>query len=224
MFIGASAENYRNGEFLIRELPGDLSRDQVTLKVLNDAATTWLTGTILGQILIGALVGAMAGGNTGGATITAAPTAGAKTKVGVYSLYCYSVTGGYWFLVTDPNGKVIGIAKEGTAFVSQDVNFTITANGANTIIGDTGTVTVAAGSGLYTILAPAAVDGSQNAVAVLYLTTYVGGAVNLKAAVIDAWASVAIGLINWPAGITDNQKAIATAQLFALGIKMRANV
>lgn len=227
-FVGSQTENYRVGEFLGREAPGDISRDQVTLKAVNDGATTWLSGTVLGKILIGALTAAAGGGNTGNGTLTAL-AAGATTKVGAYTFICFSVTGGYWFGVTDPNGRVVGIVKAtGAAQSISDMTFTLTNGGANFVIGDSFTVTVAAGSGLSVILNPAAVDGSQNASGVLHSSggkdAYVGGSSNVNATVVNFCATVAIGLLQWPAGITTPQKNAALAQLAALGIKTRTNL
>jgi len=223
-FVGSSTENYRNGEFLGRELPGDISRDQVVLKAVNDAATSWLTGTVLGKIVVGALAAVAGGGNTGAGTLGALASA-VNTKVGAYLFTCFSVTGGYWFSVADPNGKIVGIVKAtGAPQTISDMTFTLTDSGAHFVIGDTFTVTVAAGSGKCVILNPAALDGSQNASAILYATQYMGGANDVNAAVVNYGATVATGLIVWPAGITNNQKAAAIAQLNALGIKFRANV
>ena len=230
-FVGSSTENYREGEFLGRECPGDISRDGITLKAQNDAATTWKTGTVLGAITIGVITPAAGGGNTGTGTL-AAVAAGVKTKVGVYTFTCFSVTGGYWFNVIDPNGKSLGVVKAtGAPQTLADLVFTLTDNGGgNFIIGDSFTVTVAAaavdanGNPKYKILAPAATDGSQNAAGVLYSTAYVGGANDVQGTIINFGATVAAGLINWPAGITGPQQAAATAQLFTLGIKFRPNI
>ena len=230
-FVGSSTENYREGEFLGRECPGDISRDGITLKAVNDAATTWKTGTVLGAITIGALVAAAGGGNTGTGTL-AAVAAASKTKVGIYTLTCISVTGGYWFDVVDPAGNTVGVVKAtGAPQTIGAFTFTLTDNGGgHFVIGDSFTVTVAAGAvdangnPKYKILAPAATDGSQNAAGVLYSTAYVGGANDVQGTIINFGATVAAGLINWPAGITGPQQAAAIAQLFTLGIKFRPNI
>ena len=221
-FVGLQTENYRNGEFLGRELPGDLSRDQVVLKAVNDGATTWVTGLVLGCITIGALAGAAHGGNTGAAVIGGI-SAGAKCKVGTYTITCVEVTDEFGWQVIDPNGTCLGLAKTGLAFANPQINFEITDAGAASVVGDSFTITVAAGSGKFTALAPAAVDGSQNAAAILYNTTYMGGAADQKGTVINYGATVASGLLGWGAA-TNLQIAAATAQLLALGIKLRASL
>ena len=224
-FVGLQTENYRNGEFLGRELPGSISRDQITLKAVNDGATTWVTGLVLGAITIGTLTGAAVAGNTGNATIGTI-SAGKNTKVGVYNISCVSVTGGYWWEVVDPNGVCLGLVKSGAAFSNPQVNFLITAGGTNTVIGDAFTITVAAAAvdsnnkPLYTAWNPAATDGSQNFAGFLYSTTYMGGSANQIGTIVNYGAEVASGLIGWGTA-NATQIAAAQAQANALGIKFR---
>lgn len=79
-------------------------------------------------------------------------------------------------------------------------------------------------SGKYTILAPAAVDGSQLAVAILGPNTDASAADKRTAGIIGG-PSVAIevntNLLVWPAGISAPNKTTAIGQLLALGIKIR---
>jgi hypothetical protein len=78
-------------------------------------------------------------------------------------------------------------------------------------------------SGKYTQLAPAATDGSQNAVAVLeQATDATAGDVNTV--VIDRQAVFADFALVWPAGITNNQKLAATNQLAAFQLLIRTGV
>ena len=75
-------------------------------------------------------------------------------------------------------------------------------------------------SGKYTLLAPAAGDGSQAAAAVLFAE--VNATAADKAAVVTARdTEVAVAGLAWPAGITGGQKITATAELKALGIVIR---
>ncbi len=75
-------------------------------------------------------------------------------------------------------------------------------------------------SGKYTLLAPAAADGSQVAAAILCWITDASAA-DKRTVVVDRDAEVIDTLLIWPAGITDPQKATAIGQLAALGIKLR---
>ncbi|MCK8787644.1 head decoration protein [Roseomonas sp. NAR14] len=78
------------------------------------------------------------------------------------------------------------------------------------------------GSGKYTILAPAASDGSQNAAAIYfgYGDALSNGDLRATLHVRDMSANAL--QLTWPSGITDNQKATATASLAAAGIILRS--
>jgi hypothetical protein len=179
-----------------------------------------VTGQVLGQITLGTpTAAAKDGGNTGNGTCTALSNS-ATAKLGAYTLTFTSATA---FTVTDPNGDSLPNGVNG-AYVSGQVNFTITAGGAAFVAGDGFVITVVAGSGKYVQVAPAAVDGSQNAAGVL-LTP--------NTATLVADASVAV-LVRGPAilkasgiaytsGMTTPQKATAAAQLAALGITVRTD-
>jgi hypothetical protein len=75
-------------------------------------------------------------------------------------------------------------------------------------------------SGKVTILAPAAVDGSQNAYGVLIEDVDASAADKLST-VIRREASLADSKIVYPGGITAPQKATALSQLEAVGITVR---
>ncbi len=85
----------------------------------------------------------------------------------------------------------------------------------------TGTVVgIITASGKITKLAPAAVDGSENAAGVLAFPVDASAA-DLPGVVIARHAIVSDKKIVWPAGITAPQKATAISQLKALGILVR---
>lgn len=124
-----------------------------------------LKGTVLGKKSVGAIsVAAKTGGNTGAGTVTLL-TKGVNAKVGVYKLRCTAAgTGVGTFSVIDPDGFSLGnviASVGGTAFAGKFINFTLTASGADFIVGDGFDITIAAGSGEYAICNSAAVDGSQ---------------------------------------------------------------
>ena len=79
-------------------------------------------------------------------------------------------------------------------------------------------------SGKWTILAPVAADGSQNAAGFL-LTHTDASTGDKRCTVIEGNPGVAVqvngALITWPAGITGPQKTTAIAALKALGFKIR---
>ena len=79
-------------------------------------------------------------------------------------------------------------------------------------------------SGKYTILAPSAVDGSQNAAALLGAKTDASAADKRTAGIVGG-PGVAVEVIGsllvYPAAITSPQRVAAIAALLALGIKTR---
>lgn len=114
---------------------------------------------------------------------------------------------------------------EGVGMVSRDA-VTLAANGSSAQALASGTVLgKVTASGKYVILAPGASDGSQNAAAILVNPTTVSASADYTGAPVINWsAAVMTSLLQWPAGITNNQIAAALAQLAALGIKARSNV
>lgn len=89
--------------------------------------------------------------------------------------------------------------------------------------GDYGQATVMGeitATGKLTQLAPAAADGSEVAVAVLYRDCAAAGA-DQTCTVNDAMTIYRGDLLVWPVGITDPQKAVAIKQLHSAGQKVR---
>lgn len=104
--------------------------------------------------------------NTGTATVGSI-SAGAKLKTGNYVITLTSSTQG---TVVDPGGAVIGTMTMGTAFTDPQINFTVT-TGGSPAAGDSFVLAAAAGSGQYVLATAAALDGSQNPLAILATTT-----------------------------------------------------
>ena len=69
-------------------------------------------------------------------------------------------------------------------------------------------------------LAPAASDGSQNAMGVLYAAVNAAGA-DARGVIVARDAEVNAAMLQWPTGITVPQRTAAIAQLAALGIIVR---
>ncbi len=74
-------------------------------------------------------------------------------------------------------------------------------------------------SGKFTVLAPAAEDGSEDAAGILLATT--NATADTAVVVVVRDAEVKADQLVWPAGITTNDKNAAIAQLAALGIVLR---
>lgn len=125
------------------------------------------------------------------------------------------------FSVETPEGVFLPNATVGTGYTSDHINFTLTDGATDFIVGDGFDVTVGAGSGKFTILAPAAVDGSQVAAGIL-VAAVDASAADVACVNLARYAEVNTNELTWPGGITAGQKATAIAQLLAAGIVIRA--
>jgi hypothetical protein len=131
-----------------------------------------LRGDLLGKITDSTpTVGTAGGGNTGDGTMTAV-TAGGLQIQGTYVIECIAaaVDAGT-FKVLTPEEVRLDDAEVGVAYVSDHLNFTLNDGATDFIVGDKFTVAVAAGSGKYVKSLAAAVDGSQDPVAILFRDT-----------------------------------------------------
>jgi hypothetical protein len=129
--------------------------------------------------------------------------------------------------VLDPKGVSLGEMEFGSGATitwNDRIKFALADNATTHFVaGDGFTVTVAAGSGKYVQLNLAALDGSQNAAAVLlYNADATSADVTATALVAGQGPAVlkANGLV-WPVGISGPQQTAAIAQLLALGIQVR---
>lgn len=151
-------------------LAGDAQKVQTKeVVILTGASVNLARGTVLGKIALGAVpaTGTAGGGNTGNGTMGS--VAGKRrTKVGTYTATCKTAaTNGGTFEVKNPDGNVIGLARVGEAFVSNELNFTIADGSTDFAVGDTFTVAVPAGSGKYAIADKDNIDGTGVAVGIL---------------------------------------------------------
>lgn len=123
-------------------------------------------GTVLGKITKGAVTIAATAGNTGtGAAGTI--TRGAKAKVGAYTLICKTAASNSGvFHVIDPNGYRLSDLTVAVAYDNGHFAVTI-ADATDFVVGDSFTVTVAAGSGSFKAYSDAATDGTDVACAIL---------------------------------------------------------
>lgn len=157
-------EGKRPGQFLLSEASFHRSRDTVTiLSGSGDLAP----GTVLGKILLGAATTAFAGTGNGAITMDAVTPVKAGAKTGAYkaTLITAAANGGT-FRVEDPDGLVLGDVAVGATF-DDDIKFVIADGATDFVVGDTFTITVAAGSGKLAPTDLAAVDGREKAAAVL---------------------------------------------------------
>lgn len=135
------------------------------------AGQSYKRGALLGKITIGAAAAAAkAGGNTGNGvfTLDGATPLLKGAQPGVYKVVCMSAaanSGIFW--IFDPQGNQLGQYVVGAAAFADQIKFTIADGAADFVIGDEFDVTVAAGSGKYTLATAAATDGSAVPDAVL---------------------------------------------------------
>lgn len=123
-----------------------------------------LRGTLLGKkTKVVPTTGTAGGGNTGDGTITLV-VGKAKTEVGVYTILFLTAT---TFRVINPDGEELKQGLAAGAYSTDHIAFTFTAGATPMIAGDSFTVTVAAGNGKYIKSLAAAVDGTQDPIAVL---------------------------------------------------------
>lgn len=141
-------------------------------------------GTILGKITIGAAVAAAVAGGTGNGTLTMDATTPilAGAKAGVYTVKCIRAAVAQvgttpavpaqrgLASLTDPNGNVLQTFELSTTpglVVSNQVKFTIVEGATAFAVGDSFTITLAAGSGKFKMVDKAAIDGSAVPYAIL---------------------------------------------------------
>lgn len=213
--------------FVLSEANGHRSRGNIVIA----ASQTIKVGQVLGQV--GANEGAVAvgaptayAGNTGnGAVTNANPAYGAGVKEGVHRATCIEpATDAGKFSLQDPDGIEVGIVTVGVAFDGV-LKFTIADGGTDFVAGDGFTwavaIAAAADEGQYKALDLAATDGAETAAAVaLYdATTGVGETATIAGLLRDA--DVNGNELEWPAGITADEKTAAVAQLRAAGIVVR---
>jgi hypothetical protein len=204
--------------FILSEGEGNISRDNGVLITGQNLQA----GTVLGKITLAGASETHAG-NTGDGVMTLDAVnpvrAGAKAGVYVATVITAAANGGI-FRVEDPDGFVLGDVAVAATF-DDDIKFVIADGAADFIVGDKFLITVAAGSGKFTILAPAAEDGSQVAAGIL-VAAVDASAADVACVNLARYAEVNTNELTWPGGITAGQKATATAQLLAAGIVIRA--
>lgn len=210
-------EGMHAGEFIVSEGNKSISREAIT--VLADEVL--VAGQVLGKVAVGtASSAAKAGGNTGDGAMGAV-TVGAGAQVGVYALRVTEAAANAGsFEVTDPEGDVVGIGTVGVAFSGGGLSFTLADGATDFAVGDGFDITVAEGSGKYVELDPAGTDGSQIAAGILFDNVDATGADTAGVAIVRL-AEVNAAELTWPDGITDPQKATATAQLAAASVVLR---
>lgn len=197
-------ESRRPGEFIKSEGPGRISRDAITLEAGHGILAP---GAVLARRQVADSVGVAAGVNTGDGALGAVTT-GKAVEIGTYLLDATAPTK---FDLTTPSGDKLKGVTVGSAYASTHLSFTVSAGGAAFVPGDSFTVTVAAGTGKFAPLDPAADDGGQIAAAILYAAADTSA--ETSALAIARLAEVTFDRLVWPDGITAAQQSAAVTAL-----------
>lgn len=124
-------------------------------------AKEYVIGTVLGKVISGGAATAEAdSGNTGDGAMGAI-TVSAGAVIGDYRLVIVAAaTDAGTFLVSDPNGKLVGTGTVGSAFALGGLSFTLADGAADFVVGDGFTINVT-GSYKYKVAVETATDGSE---------------------------------------------------------------
>ncbi|MDO8282691.1 MAG: head decoration protein [Thermodesulfovibrionia bacterium] len=215
----AYAEGNYLSDVLLKEADDRVSREKVTVI----SGQNLLIGAIVGKITkaLGAITADA--DNTGNGTCTGV-TMGADALLGTYTIECITaVENGGKFKVINPLGNALPDATVAVAYVNDQINFTVNDGATDFIVGDKFTIVVGAGSGKVTQLAPAAINGSQNAYGMLTSAIDASSADVEGVAIVRDAVLKSLGIV-WPAGITEPQKAAALAELEAKLVTTREGV
>lgn len=201
-------------DFLVWEEERGKSRKEVTFLSGESIALA----EVVGEVAISCpTTGTADAGNTGDGTCGSV-TAGAKTKIGTYTLTCTAAaTNAGTFAVKDPDGFALPDATVAVAYANENINFTLADGDTDFIVGDIFTIEVEAGSGKYVEVDASAVDGSQNAAGIA-IDAYDASAADLAGVIINNDAIITTSNLVWPTGATAAQKTAWLADLAALNI------
>jgi hypothetical protein len=140
-------------------------RDILTV---NDSAQTYKVGAVLGKYYASPAATSAAGaGNTGnGAMGSITVTSNKNLKLGVYTLRIIkAATNAGDFIVTNPDGRVVGYGTVAVAYSQGGLAFTLADGSTDFAVGDTFSITVT-GTEKYKLVEATATDGSEVAAAI----------------------------------------------------------
>jgi hypothetical protein len=202
-------EGMHPGEFLLSELQGYMSRENVIVA----SGEVLQPGTVIGFTT--ALPAAIPGSaNVGNGAVTVHGI-GAGARVGSYSAVCLTAGATGTFKVTGPDSAQLGTLTVGTRFTNSGLDVTIADGATDFAVGDTFTFPIA--RGLAKAWTAAAGDGTQTVGGiVIYKVDASAGAVRTVAIVRQA--AVNGRHLMYAAGTTETNKEVAKTGLRTLGI------
>ncbi len=214
-------EAARPGEAIITEADNYRSRDAITII----ASQTLRANQIIGSTATAATVAAAANaGNTGNGALTLAdPAFGATVRSGAYRVTIIEPAANLGnFIVTDPDGVIVGRGVVGTAFDGA-VKFTIADGAADFVAGDGFTITVTAVSYRWGAYDPTATDGRAVPRGMLFAPVTTGSGATAPAVAFTRAVSLNSLKLQWLTGLNATQIATAIEILNAspAGITVR---
>jgi hypothetical protein len=205
------------GGFIAFDL-GSYNREVVTIL----SGQNLRAGAVLGKVAVGAATAAANAGNTANSGTVGAVTVSEGAKPGVYKLVCIEpASDAGRFLMTDPDGLIVGYPNTGVAFTGGGLAFTISDGSGNYVAGDGFTITVAEGSGKYLALDDDSAVGAAVAAAVLYDDVDASDGDAKGVALVRGPAELVAAELVWPAGLSNPDKAQAIIDLQKLGFVLR---
>lgn len=215
--MASVTENQYQAEFLVSEAEGTRSREQVTVLTGQNLQA----GHVIGKVTKAGTTTVTADANNAGDGAMGAIVVGNDAKPGRYVLTVVDPAANAGaFVVEDPDGINIGEGDVGVAFNAGGLQFTLADGGNDFAAGDQIFIDVDAGSGKVVEHDPAAADGSEVAAGILLAAVDATGA-DAAGVTIERDAEVNLSELVFKAGMTQDEKDAAVADLKALGVIAR---
>ena len=220
--MNAHAESTTLGDILKCEAPNLYSREAVTVLAGDGADRALKTGAVIARRSRSEVTVTAGDGNTGDGEATLAdPALGRLAEAGLYRLACITAgADGGTFQVLSPKGYRLPDLTVDTAYAGGHLNLTVADGAADFAVGDAFAIEVS-GDGKAVALDPAAVDGTAEAIGIVAYDVTAPNGADTEVTAILRDAVLADRAIVWPAGITQEQKKAAIADLGARGILVR---
>ena len=220
--MNAHVESTNLGDVLKCEAPNLYSRDTVTVLAGNGAERVLVAGAAIAARTRSEVTVTAGDGNTGDGEATLAdPALGQLAEAGIYRLACITAgADGGTFQVLSPRGYVLPDLTVGEAYEGGHLNLTVADGATDFAVDDTFAIEVS-GDGKVVAFDPAAVDGTAEAIGIVAHDVTAPDGTDAEVTAILRDAVLADRAIVWPAGITEEQKNAAIADLEARGILVR---
>ena len=220
--MNAYSESNNLGDVLKCEAPNLYSREAVTVLAGDGAERALKVGAVIAARTRSTVTVTAGDGNTGDGEATLAdPPLGALAEAGIYRLACTTAgADGGTFQVLTPKGYVLPDLTVGTAYEGGHLNLTVADGATDFAVGDTFAIEIS-GDGKAVALDAAAVDGTAEAIGIVAYDVTAPDGTDAEVTAILRDAVLADRAIVWPAGIGEEQKNAAIADLEARGVLVR---